>query len=269
MRFTKMQGAGNDFVVVDNRSGDVPVQNFPELAKRVCQRRFGVGADGLMVVELPERGGDLRMRFYNADGSEGEMCGNGARCIVRYGLERGLSHGDAVAVETASGLVTGRREADGRFTVRLPDTSVLEPYRPVTLDGVQLDCAYVELGRPGLPHAVWFEADWESMPETLLRERCHALRLYRAFPKGANVTVCGPVVEREVSVRTFERGVEDFTLACGTGCGAVTAALWARGALPGGVLRLRCPGGTLDVSLTPDGLFLTGPAVEVAEGVLS
>ena len=104
MKFTKMQGAGNDFIIINNMEEKLPVEKLGTLAKRICTRRLSIGADGLMVVDAPTEGGDYKMRFYNADGSLGEMCGNGARCIARYGYENGLA-GITQRVETTAGLV--------------------------------------------------------------------------------------------------------------------------------------------------------------------
>ena len=106
MKFWKMNGAGNDFIVIDNRDGTVDAAQWPRIARTLCERHLSVGADGLMVVERPANGGDYRMLFLNSDGSIGEMCGNGARCICRYGYENGLA-GDVQRVETTAGLVTG------------------------------------------------------------------------------------------------------------------------------------------------------------------
>ena len=108
MQFWKMNGAGNDFIILNNLQEGLSADCFPALARRLCERRLSIGADGLMVVERPQSGGDYRMLFYNSDGSAGEMCGNGARCICRYGYEIGLA-GELQRVETTAGLVTGRR----------------------------------------------------------------------------------------------------------------------------------------------------------------
>ena len=103
MKFTKMQGAGNDFIIIDNRAGIIARQNYSRISERLCSRRLSLGADGIMFIEAPSGGGCFKMVFYNNDGTEGEMCGNGARCISRWGYERGLSDGSVVRVETASG----------------------------------------------------------------------------------------------------------------------------------------------------------------------
>ncbi len=271
MRFTKMQGAGNDFVVIENFDGHVKREEYSRLAEKLCTRRFSIGADGLMVLERSQNGGDIRMTFLNSDGSFGEMCGNGARCVTRYALEHGFGRDGHVTVETTAGMVTGRREASGLFTVRLNDPTVLEPEWEIVINGKHILCAYVELGDPGIPHAVVLWEDWEAVPEEELRKLGRAIRSYPGFPKGANVTFCRLAGENALVARTFERGVEDFTLACGTGCGSTVAALTARGVVSGRNTRLSVPGGDLYVSVNNAGgkisdILLTGPAVTVAVG---
>ena len=124
MKFWKMNGAGNDFILLNNLEEHLPLEAFPQMARTLCERRLSIGADGLMVVEAPRQGGDFRMLFYNADGSEGEMCGNGARCICRYGYETGLS-GEVQTVETPSGTVTGQRITRRLYRVRLNSPTTL------------------------------------------------------------------------------------------------------------------------------------------------
>ena len=118
MQFWKMNGAGNDFIILNNLQEGLSADCFPALARRLCERRLSIGADGLMVVERPQSGGDYRMLFYNSDGSAGEMCGNGARCICRYGYEIGLA-GELQGVETTAGLVTGRRITRRQYKIEL------------------------------------------------------------------------------------------------------------------------------------------------------
>ena len=120
MHFWKMNGAGNDFIVVDNRDGRVPNDKWPEIVPVLCERHMSIGADGFMVVEKPTYGGDYKMLFFNSDGSVGEMCGNGARCICRYGYENGLA-GEVQKVETTAGMVTGWRVDERLYRVRLND----------------------------------------------------------------------------------------------------------------------------------------------------
>ena len=125
MEITKMHGAGNDFIIINNLREKIPLQKLPELAGKICTRRLSAGADGFMVVMPPENGGDFRMLFFNSDGTVGEMCGNGARCIARYGYENGLA-GETQRIETTAGLVTGKRVSKRIYTVRLNDPTCVD-----------------------------------------------------------------------------------------------------------------------------------------------
>ena len=269
MKFTKMQGAGNDFIVLDNRSGEIRENEYSALAARLCRRRLSIGADGLMIV-LPAQGiGDYAMRFYNSDGSLGEMCGNGARCIARYGYENGLS-GETQRIETTAGLVTGQRVTKRLYKVRLNDPSVIDLHRSVSVGGTAYNCAYIELGDPGIPHAIVLMPDWDERDHDMLRALGRALRFAEEFPRGANVSFVKVVDVGHVKAITYERGVEDFTLACGTGCGSIAAALRLLG-LSGDELAISMPGGELTVSLTASGgsvqdIYLTGPTNVVCTG---
>ena len=131
----------------------IPITKFPEIARTLCERHMSIGADGLMAVDYPEKGGDYKMLFYNTDGSAGEMCGNGARCICRYGVENNLA-GEKQLIETPAGMVTGWKITDRLYKIRLNDPSVIKLEYNVILDGKEYECSYVELGQPGLPHAV-------------------------------------------------------------------------------------------------------------------
>ena len=273
MQIAKMHGAGNDFVIVNNIELCLPRESLPALARVLCAVHTGVGADGMMVVVPAHKGGDYGMLFYNSDGSVGEMCGNGARCICRYGHDRGLA-GDRQRVETTAGLVTGERIDDTHYRVRLNDPSVVDLHRTAAVSAAEYDCAYLELGDPGIPHAVVLLDDWDTRETDSLRELGRALRFAPAFPKGANVSFVkctGPDMVRAV---TYERGVEDFTLACGTGCGSITAALTLLDMVSGRDVSVAMPGGLLSVSLMRDGnsvrdIYLTGPACLVFEGEVS
>ena len=272
MKFTKMHGAGNDFIIINNMDGQIPEASLPELARRLCAQRTAIGADGMMVVIPARAGGDYGMLFYNSDGSLGEMCGKGARCICRYGYEKGLA-GTRQRVETTAGLVTGERIDKLNYRIRLNDPSVIEAHRSVNISGRDYDCAYVELGSPGIPHAILVCPGWQKADRATLRELGRALRWAAEFPKGANLSFVDIKSEDEVDIITFERGVEDFTLACGTGCGSVAAALFRRGTC-GRKLRLNAPGGVLHTELCGEGediddIFLTGSTCLVFEGEIS
>ena len=248
MKVYYMNGAGNDFMVMDGR-GLCP--DYSALARKLCAI---TGADGFMAVDDSAKA-DFKLHFYNSDGTRGEMCGNGARCICRFANELGIA-GEKMTVETDAGPVPGWHLEGERYRIQLNT--------PTTVDlGRKGDIAYVELGNPGLPHAVreyhgdlWADADQ-------LRAEMEALRHDSAFPKGANVNYYSRISDSEVNVLTFERGVEDFTLACGTGCGSVATVLRLQGRLPGGKLRLNNRGGTLNVTVTGEdrveALFQEGP----------
>ena len=272
MKFTKMQGAGNDFIVINNIEEKIPQEKFSLLAKTLCTRRMSIGADGMMIVDHPQNGGDYRMHFYNADGSLGEMCGNGARCIARYGYEKGLA-GETQRVETTAGLVVGQRRDKRMYTVRLNDITKFEQNVMMEIDGKAVPCDYLELGDPGLPHAVVLLGDDCAMTQDALRDLGKKARANAAFPKGANVNFCRVIGENEVEELTYERGVEDFTLACGTGTGSVVASLMRRGLVSGENTRVHVPGGELFITLNIDpqtqeikDIYLTGPTNIVAEG---
>ena len=278
MQFWKMNGAGNDFIVVDDRQDAIPDEKWPEIIRTVCERHMSIGADGFMVVKKPTYGGDYKMLFFNSDGSMGEMCGNGARCVCRYACERGYADG-TVRVETTAGLVTGWRQGRDRFRIRLNTPTVLETERLLTLDGETYCCGYAELGNPGIPHLT------VEIPDLLLRiddeEALGALRMlgrklryHPALPKGANVNfyqVTGPQHLRQL---TYERGVEDFTLACGTGAGSLAAVLTASGRMDGANVQVQTAGGDLDVEVEMEAgrvenLYLTGAALIVYSGELA
>ena len=270
MKFWKMNGAGNDFLILNNLEERLPAEDFPRLARTLCERHLSIGADGFMVVEAPVQGGDYRMLFFNSDGTVGEMCGNGARCICRYGYEAGLA-GEVQRVETTAGMVTGERIDRRRYRVRLNDPTTIHLDCPVEVDGVTYPCAYVELGCPGLPHAAVPFPGLREADEGKLRELGRRLRWHPAFPKGANVNFYELTGEDQLYEHTFERGVEDFTYACGTGTGSVVTVLTLQGKVSGHNVRARMPGGELVIDVERDrdrvtDLYLTGPTNIVAKG---
>ena len=242
-----MNGAGNDFMVMDAR-GTTP--DFQALALKLCPI---TGADGFMAVDNSEIA-DFKLHFYNSDGSRGEMCGNGARCICRFAYDLGIAPED-MTVETDAGIVPGWRIDETHYRVKLNNPSVLDLSRKGNI-------AYAELGDPGVPHAVAeYPGDlWADKEQ--LRSEMEALRHDVAFPKGANVNYYQVLGQNEIRVLTFERGVEDFTLACGTGTGSIACTLWKKGLLHG-TLIAHNPGGTLSVTVTGgetiEEIFLEGP----------
>ena len=270
MQFWKMNGAGNDFIILNKIQEGLPAEAFPVLARTLCTPHRSLGADGFMVVEPAQGEGDFRMRFYNSDGSVGEMCGNGARCICRYGYETGLA-GPTQRVETTAGLVIGERISQRAYRVRLNDPTTLSLHEALEAEGAVWPCAYVELGNPGLPHAVVpYPGLAGADPQALFRLG-RALRNHPRFPKGANVNFYEVTGPDQVLEKTYERGVEDFTLACGTGTGSVVTVLTLLGQVSGQGVQVTMAGGvlTVDVERQGDqvtGLYLTGPTNLVAKG---
>lgn len=270
MKFTKIHGAGNDFIIINNMIEKLPPEVFGKLAKKLCARRLSIGADGLMVVDYPDGDADFKMRFYNSDGSVGEMCGNGARCIARYGYENKLA-GEIQHIETTAGLVTGHRKDQRMYTVRLNDPSRIELNRTLVVENEIYEYAYVELGNPGIPHAVVRIKGLRNKDKKELFELGRAIRYHENFYKGCNVNFFDVVGEDDVIELTYERGVEYFTYACGTGTGSVIAVLTMLGEVSGKNVKTSVMGGQLYVSLDikdgkPENIMLTGPTNIVAEG---
>ena len=268
MKFWKMNGAGNDFILVNNMVEKIPVEKYPEIVRTLCERHMSIGADGFMVVENSDKA-DYKMLFFNADGSMGEMCGNGARCICRYGYEIGLA-GEAQSIETTAGIVKGQRINQRLYKIRLNDPSVLER-RDIEVDGTTYVCYYVELGNPGIPHAVVPMQNLREYDGAKLFDLGRKMRYHEKFPKGANVNFYEIIGEDHLFERTWERGVEDFTYACGTGTGSVVAALTLLGKVSGHSVKVDMTGGQLliDVEHTGDhidNLYLTGPTNIVVKG---
>ncbi len=245
-----MNGAGNDFMILDARGQTLDLES---LAIELCQLS---GADGFMAADHSAVA-DFKLHFYNADGLRGEMCGNGARCLCRFAFETGIA-GESMTVETDAGMICCQRLSESVYRLQLNLPSLLELQRK---PGV----AYTELGDPGLPHAMVERNDlaWEHM-ETI-RSDAVALQQDIIFPKGVNINYFTELAPGEVRILTYERGVEDYTLACGTGSASVALALWAQGRLPENKLLAHNRGGDLQITLEQDeqgnlsALFLEGP----------
>lgn len=244
-----MNGAGNDFVVLDVR-GKNP--DLSRLAVELCKL---TGADGLMAADHSEAA-DFKLHFYNANGSRGEMCGNGARCLCRFAYENALA-GEAMTVETDGGMVYGWRLSESVYRIRLVEPGIVDLRRKGNI-------AYVELGTPGVPHGVREVPGLRWEDKEALRQQAKALRFDPAFPKGANINLYTRLDEGAVRILTYERYVEDYTLACGTGSAAVAVVLRRKGLLAGDRLTVKNPGGDLTVIFenskdTPETIFLEGP----------
>src|SRR5258706_6109074 len=279
LEFTKMQGAGNDFVVLDGVTRRIDLT--PELARRLADRHFGVGCDQILLVEKPQRDdADFRYRIWNRDGGEVEQCGNGARCFVRFIHDKGLTQKREVRVETLSGVIVPRLETDGQVTVdmgrplfqpdRMPlDARGLEPVQngkrwPLELAGRRVAVAVLSMGNP---HAVQAVADVDSAP---VASEGPAIECHPRFPKRVNAGYAQTLDRSSIRLRVWERGAGE-TLACGTGaCAAVVAGIregrldaTVRVATRGGDLTIRWAGGENDPECS---VWMTGPAVTVFEG---
>jgi diaminopimelate epimerase len=206
--FTKMNGAGNDFILLDNR--DRSLRLAPSTIARICDRHRGIGADGVLVVEPATAGADCRMRYYNADGGEAEMCGNGARCFARY-ANRLAGRDGSIRFETMAGEIRAQFiGTDVRIQMSEPGDLRLNLALPV--GGETVTAHYVNTG---VPHTVVFASDLEKVP---VQQLGSAIRYHPEFaPKGTNANFIARQDGRTIAIRTYERGVEAETLACGTG----------------------------------------------------
>lgn len=263
--FTKMHGAGNDFVMIDNRSGALSLA--PEQIAALCHRRFGVGADGVLLLQQPEDAAtaDARMVYFNADGSRADMCGNGARCFTAFALAHGVGTPERLRFVTDAGPMTALVR-DGQITIAMTPPKDLRIGQSIPLKS---GSAVVHHVNTGVPHAVKFVSDVQQVD---IRPEGAELRFHPAWgPKGANANFAQVRSGAPVLVRTYERGVEDETLACGTGVTAVgiLAHLVHGVALP---IRIQVAGGdVLTVNFDRDGqavsnVTLTGPAAVVFRG---
>ena len=269
LKFTKMHGAGNDFVVIDAINQNVNLST--EQIRHIADRHMGVGCDQLLLVERPTRDdADFRYRIFNADGSEVEQCGNGARCFVRFVHDHGLTQQREIRVETASGIIVPRLENDGRVTVNMGaphfepiDIPFVAPERALTyaldVDGKNLTISALSMGNP---HAVQLVDDVDTAPVATVGAH---IETHPRFPNRVNAGFMQIVDRNHIRLRVFERGVGE-TLACGTGaCAAVVAGI-SLGLLDQQV-DVSTRGGTLTISWaggnTP--VWLTGPTVNVFE----
>jgi len=265
-----MQGIGNDFIIINNMVENIPLEKLPLIAERLCKRRISLGADGLMVVDHPYGEADFKMRFYNADGSIGEMCGNGARCIARYGYINKLS-GKTVIIETMAGMIQAEILDERRVKVLMNNPSEIRIHDDKKIDKHFLICDYIELGDPGLPHLIVNMEDIEHLDEGELFSMGQKLRHLKDFEKGTNVNFYRIIDKETVSIMTYERGVEDFTLACGTGSVATAALLRLKGYLLVEKVKIVNPGGDLFVEVILKGtkidkLYLIGDTTIIARG---
>ena len=270
LKFTKMHGAGNDFVVVD--ATRVPFKLDAEGIHRLSERHFGVGFDQLLVIEPARRSDtDFYYRIFNADGGEVGQCGNGARCFVRYVHDKGLSAKTTLRVETSSGIIEPRLQDDGRVTVNMgvPQFDPVQvPFTaasralvyPLEVSGNTREISAVSMGNP---HAVQVVADVDTAPVSVEGQLIEA---HARFPQRVNAGYMQIVDRNHIKLRVFERGAGE-TLSCGTGACAAVAAGIGRGLLDSPV-SVETRGGVLEIAWAGEGqpVFMTGPAQSVFEG---
>lgn len=270
--FTKMHGAGNDFVVFDAVSR--PIALTPEKIRRLADRHYGVGCDQVLVVERPTRPeADFRYRIFNADGGEVEQCGNGARCFVRFVRDQRLTDKDEIAVETLGGIIRPRLEADGNVRVDMGvprfdpadvpfEASTRETVYDLKVEDASVSVSVLSLGNP---HAVQIVPDVDAAP---VHTQGPWIERHPRFPRRVNAGFLQIVDRRHARLRVYERGVGE-TLACGSGACAAVVAGRQRGLLDDKV-EVRLPGGALRVSWAGEGqpVWMSGPAVTVFEGTI-
>lgn len=259
--FSKMVGAGNDFIVVDNRAKKLG--RLSALSRRLADRKRAIGADGLILLEGSKKAA-VRMRIFNPDGSEAEMCGNGVRCLAKFAADRHIA-GKRFTIETLAGLVGA--EVKGRVVkVKMADVHSIRRNIRLSVGGKSVVCDFINTG---VPHAVIFSPNVKKAPLETLGPK---VRNHRHFaPKGTNVNFVEKKTGNTIAVRTFERGVEDETLACGTGstASALLAALHYGLKSP---VRVKTHGGeTLRILFTKKGtgftdVYLEGPVTTSFEG---
>lgn len=254
LSFSKFEGAGNDFILIDDRAARFPIGDAL-LIQNLCHRRFGIGADGVILLQNDAQA-DLRMRIFNSDGSEAEGCGNGVRCLMRFLEDLGWqTKRYRIAV---GGKILSAEFLGDSISVEMGEIS---GWKTHSIEGREIH--FVD---SGVPHAVWFVSDVEMIP---LHEVGPLLRRHPLFaPRGTNVNIAAIGQDRSVRVRTFERGVEGETLACGTGATAV-AAIGAKLFGWDSPVRICYPGGDLEIYF--DGslqrIWLAGPARKVFSGI--
>lgn len=273
LKFTKMHGAGNDFVVIDGVRQKIDLS--PENIRFIADRNFGVGCDQLLLVEKAQhKDADFRYRIFNADGGEVEQCGNGARCFVRFVHDHKLTHKREIVVETKSGLISPRLEEDGRVTVNM-GAPIFEPtdipfvsesrevMQPLQVGDTTVQITAVSMGNP---HAVQVVADVETAP---VAAQGPLIEHHPRFPKRVNAGFMQVLDRDHIKLRVFERGAGE-TLSCGTGaCAAVVAGI-QRGLLDESV-HVATRGGTLSITWKGEGspVLMTGPAISVFDGEIN
>ena len=217
INFLKMSGSGNDFILIDNRDQSLALENIADFVRTVCERKISVGADGLIIIENSQRA-DFRWRFFNADGSEVDMCGNGARCAARFACTRGIAK-EKMSFETGAGIIEAEVRGD-TVKVKLTKPQAMKINISVMLEDRPLEVSFINTG---VPHVVLFVDGLDRYDVFNVGRK---IRYHKEFqPEGTNANFMEVIDKHVIRIRTYERGVEDETLACGTG--AVASALIA------------------------------------------
>jgi diaminopimelate epimerase len=264
LRFTKMNGAGNDFILIDNRAGDIHLHRS-QIA-RLCDRHRGIGADGILLLGNPSDHADFRMRYFNADGGEAEMCGNGARCFARFANKMAGAEGK-ISFETPAGVISAELAGE-LVTLQMTQPTDLRLNVPLRVGGEKRIVHFIN---SGVPHVVVPVAQVEDVD---VSREGSAIRYHEMFsPRGANVNFTEKREANKIGVRTYERGVEDETLACGTGVVASALVFAATDDVTGPISVIARGGDELRVGFEKiDKQFrnvtLTGPAEFVFEGTI-
>lgn len=265
IEFYKMSGSGNDFIIIDNRDLSLDVGKLSEFARRICQRKISVGADGLFLIE-PSKSVDFKWQFFNSDGSMAEMCGNGSRCVARYAYLKGIA-GKKMSFETIAGIISAEVKGDV-VKVKLTDPSTVEAGIKIEADDQKLILDSIDTG---VPHAVVFVEDIDKCDVYNIGRK---IRHHKHFaPRGTNANFASVINRDKIKVRTYERGVEDETLACGTGMVAAVLTAAQRGLVESPTDVLVKSGETLRVYFeNQNGLwrqiFLEGKVKMVYQGML-
>jgi len=210
IEFTKMSGSGNDFIIIDNRVPVMDDDKKRDFVRRVCNRKMSIGADGVIFVENSDRA-DIKWDFYNEDGSTAEMCGNGGRCLARYAVEKKMVPSDKMTLETLAGIIGAQVNGDS-VRIKLTAPENLQQGIAVALNGDEYS---IDSLNTGVPHAIVYSDNIEDVD---VKQVGNGIRFHAAFaPAGTNVNFVQKVGDKALKIRTYERGVEDETLACGTG----------------------------------------------------
>ena len=263
MKFIKMHGLGNDFIVIDSRSEKLEGIDLSKLAIKLCDRNYGIGADGILIAS-PSSSADVKMRVFNPDGSEAEMCGNGIRCFAKYIYETLEKKKELISVETLAGVILPSiLEYKGRTAVVEVDMGIPKDIKNAELkvDGSKYNATLVSFGNP---HCVIFVDD---VSKVAIDEVGPKIETDKMFPNRTNVEFVQVVSKKEAVIKVWERGAGE-TLACGTGACASAVAGISAGKLEKDVL-IRLPGGSLDIEWQEDKhVILRGPAETVFEGTI-